>query len=92
MVEREEAEVEILLLLVSSSASEKAQRGEQGSCWSEEERRKGDKGLIARLLLERKDSNIFTKKLNKDKIKDNYIIVNTFAKELLKKYILANNI
>ena len=40
------------------------------------------------LLLERKDSNIFTKDLNKENIKDNYIIVNTFAKELLSKYII----
>ena len=39
------------------------------------------------LLLERKDSNIFTKDLNKENLKDNYIIVNTFAKELLSKYI-----
>ena len=39
------------------------------------------------LLLERKDSDIFTKDLNKENLKDNYIIVNTFAKELLSKYI-----
>ena len=39
------------------------------------------------LLLERKDSNIFTKDLNKENLKDNYIIVNAFAKELLSKYI-----
>ena len=39
------------------------------------------------LLLEKKDSNIFTKDLNKENLKDNYIIVNTFAKELLSKYI-----
>ena len=39
------------------------------------------------LLLERKDSNIFTKSLDKGKLKDNYIIVNTFAKELLSNYI-----
>ena len=40
------------------------------------------------LLLERKDSDIFTKDLNKENLKDNYIIVNTFAKELLSKYII----
>ena len=39
------------------------------------------------LLLERIDSNIFTKDLNKENLRDNYIIVNTFAKELLSKYI-----
>lgn len=39
------------------------------------------------LLLERKDSSIFTKFMNKDSIKDNYIIVNKFAKELLIRYL-----
>ena len=39
------------------------------------------------LLLERRDSNILTGSLNKEYLKDNYIIVNTFAKELLRKYI-----
>ena len=39
------------------------------------------------LLLERIDSNIFTKYLDKSNFTDNYVIVNTFAKELLKKYI-----
>lgn len=39
------------------------------------------------LLLERRDSNIFTGELNKENLKDNYIIVNTFAKELLNKYV-----
>lgn len=38
------------------------------------------------LLLERIDSNIFTKNLNKTNFKDNYVIVNNFAKELLEKY------
>lgn len=38
-------------------------------------------------LLERKDSNIFSRELNKEKIKDNYIIINTFAKQLLRRYI-----
>lgn len=39
------------------------------------------------MLLEKKDSNIFTSDIDKSNILDNYIIVNTFAKELLKKYI-----
>ena len=39
------------------------------------------------LLLERKDANIFTKYLNKENFEDNYIILNTFAKEILDKYI-----
>ena len=39
------------------------------------------------LLLENKDSNIFTKGLDKTKINNNYIIVNTYAKEILKQYI-----
>ena len=38
-------------------------------------------------LLENKESNIFTDNLDKSKLSGNYIIVNTFAKELLKKYI-----
>ncbi len=38
------------------------------------------------LLLERIDSNIFTKDIDKSNFNDNYIIVNTFADELLKKY------
>ena len=40
-------------------------------------------------LLESIDSNIFTKGLDKEKIKNNYIIVNTFAKELLDTYLNA---
>ena len=39
------------------------------------------------ILLERVDSNEFTKDLDKSNFTDNYIIVNKFAKELLKKYI-----
>ena len=39
------------------------------------------------MILESKNSNIFTGDLNKEKIEDNYIIVNHFAKELLEKYI-----
>ena len=42
------------------------------------------------LLLERKDSDIFTKDLNKENLKDNYIIVNKFANVLLKKYIMKD--
>lgn len=42
------------------------------------------------ILLERKDASILTKDLEKDNIKDNYIIVNTFAKELLIKYLKQN--
>ncbi len=40
------------------------------------------------ILLERIDSNEFTKQLVKSKFTDNYIIVNKFAKELLQKYML----
>ena len=43
------------------------------------------------LLLERKDSNMLTQYLDKEILKDNYIIVNSFAKELLKKYIEEPN-
>ena len=39
------------------------------------------------LLLERIDSNIFTKYLDKSTFTDNYVIVNTFAKEILKQYL-----
>ncbi len=39
------------------------------------------------VLLERKDADIFTKNLNKQKIEDNYIIVNKFARDLLKEYV-----
>ena len=39
------------------------------------------------ILLERVDSNIFTKELNKQSFEDNYVIVNKFAKELLSKYL-----
>ncbi len=37
------------------------------------------------ILLEKKDSNIFTEKLDKNKFNKNYIIVNKFAKQLLNK-------
>ena len=39
------------------------------------------------MLLERLDSNVYTGTIDKSKITDNYIIVNTFAKNLLKQYI-----
>lgn len=39
------------------------------------------------MLLERTNSNIFTKNLDKTNISDNYIIVNHHAKDLLKKYL-----
>jgi len=42
------------------------------------------------MLLERIDSNIYTNKIKKDNIKDNYIIVNKFAKDLLKNYLAIN--
>ncbi len=44
--------------------------------------------IVSRImLLERKDSDIFTAEMDKSKVKDNYIIVNTFAKMLLERYI-----
>lgn len=43
------------------------------------------------LLLEHKNSNILTKYLNKEFLKDNYVIVNSFAKELLEKYVKEQN-
>ena len=39
------------------------------------------------MLLERIDANIFAKDLNKENMKDNYIIINKFAKELLERYL-----
>jgi len=42
------------------------------------------------MLLERVDSDIYTNKIKKDNIKDNYIIVNKFAKDLLKNYLAIN--
>jgi len=44
------------------------------------------------MLLERKDSNIYTEKINKKQIADNYIIVNTFAERLLDAYINQKDI
>lgn len=39
------------------------------------------------ILLERTDANIFGRYINKESIEDNYIIVNKFANEILKKYL-----
>lgn len=39
------------------------------------------------VILERIDSNIYTECINKSEIKDNYIIVNSFAKRLLEIYL-----
>lgn len=39
------------------------------------------------ILLERTDANIFGRYINKEWIEDNYIIVNKFADEILKKYL-----
>ena len=42
------------------------------------------------MLLERKDAQVFTKEINTEDFKDNYIIINSFAKDLLKKYLRLN--
>ena len=42
------------------------------------------------ILLEKTDANIFGRYINKENIKDNYIIVNKFANEILKKYLTNN--
>ena len=39
------------------------------------------------ILLEKTDSNIFTKCLDKSNIKDNYIIVNRFIDDILNNYL-----
>ena len=39
------------------------------------------------ILLENKDSNYLTKDIDKSNMEDNYIIVNTFAKDLLNNYL-----
>lgn len=39
------------------------------------------------MLLERIDSNIYTGQINKSETKDNYLIVNKFAKMLLENYL-----
>ena len=42
------------------------------------------------ILLERVDANIFGRYINKENIKDNYIIINKFANEIMKKYLKNN--
>ena len=42
------------------------------------------------MLLERKDAQVFTKEINTEDFKDNYIIINNNAKDLLKKYLRLN--
>lgn len=42
------------------------------------------------ILLERTDANIFGKYINKENIKDNYIIINKFANDIMKKYLKNN--
>ena len=39
------------------------------------------------ILLERTDANIFGKYIDKQSFKDNYIIINKFANEIMKKYL-----
>ena len=39
------------------------------------------------ILLERTDANIFGRYINKENIKDNYIIINKFANDIMKKYL-----
>ncbi len=38
-------------------------------------------------LLEAKEANIFGKYINQNDIKDNYIIVNSFANQIMQKYL-----
>ena len=42
------------------------------------------------LLLENKEADAFAKNIDKSVIENNYIILNTFAKQLLKDYIKEN--
>ena len=42
------------------------------------------------ILLERTDANIFGRYINKENIKDNYLIINKFANEIMKKYLKNN--
>lgn len=42
------------------------------------------------ILLERTDANLFGKYVNKENMKDNYIIINRFANEIMKKYLKNN--
>ncbi len=39
------------------------------------------------IILEKTDANIFSKYINKENIDCNYIIINKFANEILKKYL-----
>ena len=39
------------------------------------------------VLLEKTNSNIFSKYINKENIESNYIIINKFANEILEKYL-----
>ena len=45
------------------------------------------KSQLSIVLLERSDSNIFNKYINNQNSENNYVIVNKFAKEILKKYL-----
>lgn len=42
------------------------------------------------ILLERTDANIFGRYINKENIKNNYIIINKFANDIMKKYLKNN--
>ena len=42
------------------------------------------------ILLERTDANIFGRYINKENMQDNYIIINKFANEIMKKYLKDN--
>ena len=44
-------------------------------------------GMHNIVLLEKKESNVFIKYTNVPESKDNYIIVNKFAKDILKSYL-----
>ncbi len=39
------------------------------------------------VLLEKTDANVFSKYMEKDWVEDNYIIINNFSNEILKKYL-----
>ena len=42
------------------------------------------------VILEKTESNIFTKYIDKTNIQDNYVIVNKFVDEILSKYLSEN--
>lgn len=42
------------------------------------------------ILLERTDANIFGRYINKENIKNNYIIINKFANDIMKRYLKNN--